>query len=373
MLSRSLPLFKTFGIQVKVHWSWLILGFLVASSLAMGWFPTLAPEHGNGAYWAAGVLGAIGLFLSIVIHEFSHALVGRSHQMPISNITLFLFGGVAQMEDEPPNPKAEFQMAIAGPLASVALAFIFLGLYRWSAQVEGSSLLQATLSYLASINIVVAVFNMLPGFPLDGGRVLRSILWYIKNDIVWATRIASGIGQLFGWLLMILGVVSLLVGQAASAIWSFLLGLLLMTFARSSYVQLVVKQTLHGKPATTFMDPTPLTVSPETPVSDLMRGFLNRSEQSIYPVISEDQEFLGCVDLSKARSMPEEEWNRHSVREIVQACEKDLQITPEEDAETALTRMSKSGHKELVVVRENRLIGILRQAAIIRYLSLREV
>lgn len=371
MLSRSMPLFKPFGIQVNVHWSWLILGFLVASSLAAGWFPVLVPGASAGMYWTAGIIGAVGLFFSIVIHEFCHALVGRAYKMPIENITLFLFGGVAQMEDEPPSPKAEFQMAIAGPIASVVLAGIFFGLYLLTDTGNQNNLLQATFSYLGSINLVVAVFNMLPGFPLDGGRVLRSILWHFKKDIVWATKIASGIGQGFGGLLIFLGAFSFFAGQIGSGIWAFLLGLLLMTFARSSYVQLLVKQNLHGKPAVNFMDASPRTVTPQTPVSDLLRDYLNHGEQSVYPVLNNDQEFVGCVAISEAKKIPEKEWSEHLVNEIAHECSSDQKITPETDAEAALSRMSKTGYRELIVVQGNKLLGILNQNALIRYLAIR--
>lgn len=371
MLKNSFPLMRTLGIQVKVHWSWLILAFLITSSLAASWFPNLAPGHSTTSYWMAGVLGAVGLFISIVIHEFSHAVVGRAYKMPIENITLFLFGGVAQLEDEPPSPKAEFQMAIAGPIASVVLALLFFGFHWGTLILGGPVLLQAVFSYLTSINLVVAVFNMLPGFPLDGGRVLRSILWHFKKDLLWATRIASGIGQGFGWLLMILGFVTLFANQNISGIWSIFLGLLLMVFARSSYLQLLIKQSLHGKPATTFMDSTPITVSPQTPVSELMREYLNHSEQTLYPVVTDDHTFVGCADLNRAREFPENEWGQHHVREITRECSVELQIAPEIDAEAALNKMSKTGYKELAVVSGNHLVGILHQNALIRYVTFR--
>jgi Zn-dependent protease/CBS domain-containing protein len=372
MFSRSLQLFRPFGIQIEVHWSWLILAVLIASSLATGWFPVMVPDSTTGAYWIAGTLCAMGLFLSILIHEFCHAVVGRSFQMKIDRITLFLFGGVAHLDDEPPSPKAEFWMAIAGPIASVVLAFSFFGLYVLATGQAWPPLLQAALSYLASINIVVAIFNMLPGFPLDGGRVLRAAIWQFKGNIVTATRVASGFGQFFGILLLMLGFFVLFAGGGVSGIWSILLGFLLITFARSAYVQVAVRQSLHGKSIERFMNRAPATVTPETPVSELMRDMINHGDQSLYPVVESSGELLGCVDPSDISSIPENEWPYHQVAEITRTCAPDRRIEPEQDAEKALMQMSRQGHRELIVVRDNRLIGLLTQSALMKYLTLRE-
>lgn len=368
--SRSLPILKVADIQIRVHWSWLILGLLVASSLATAWYPLLVPGRSAGIYWFAALIGALGLLISIALHELSHALVGRSHRMSVHNITLFLFGGIAQLDDEPPTPKAEFQMAIAGPLASLALCLVFLGLYLMTVEFQGSALLAATFSYFASINLVVAVFNMIPGFPMDGGRVLRSILWHFKRDLLWSTRIAAAIGQGFGLLLMGLALVNLFAGQGFGALWPFFLGLLIMGLARASYAQLLIKQTLHDQPAERFMDRAPFTVRPDTPISDMMNAYLNRDEQSVYPVIGEDRQFLGCVDLKEARKFPEREWKNHRVEEIVRDCSVDQQISGEADAEEALSKMTKTGARELVVVQDTRLLGVIKQTALLRYLSL---
>ncbi len=372
MLSNSLKLFEYRRIRIEIHYSWLLLGFLVASSLATGWFPNAAPGGSTGLYWLAAAISAVGLLISIALHELSHALVGQHFKMSIDRITLFLFGGVAQMNDEPPSPKAEFWMAIAGPIMSVVLAVVFFGFYEFSTQLGLSEVVQATLSYLASINVVVALFNMLPGFPLDGGRVLRSALWHFKKDVVWATRISSGIGQLFGIFLASLGVFSLLRGDFVSGIWGILLGFMLISFARSAYMQLMIKQNLHGRSIAHFMNPRPATATPETSISELMREFVNHEDQTLLPVVREDGALVGCVDPRVAGQFPENEWHRHHVAEVVQACTLDQQVEPDTDAQEALARMSKRGYRELVVVHGNHLLGVLSQAALIRYLSLRQ-
>jgi CBS domain-containing protein len=286
-------------------------------------------------------------------------------------ITLFLFGGVADLEDEPPSPKAEFLMAIAGPAASVVLTGVFAVGFTLAVDNSSSELLQALLSYLASINLIVAVFNMLPGYPLDGGRVLRSALWAFKKDIVWATRIASTIGQGFGFLLILLGLFSIARGQPGSGLWSSLLGFLLLSLARASYVQVLVKQTLHGKPAEDFMNTEPSIVHPETTITHLMQLALNQPDANLTPVIHPDGRFLGCADLKEARKIPEKEWSSHFVHEIIQPCRKETSIAPDTDAEKALTQMAQTGTGELLVIRDGHLLGVLTRSALLRYLSFR--
>jgi Zn-dependent protease len=374
MLENSLRLFRPFGIRVNVHWSWLILAVLISSSLATAWFPSLVPGLSAASYWTAGIVGAIGLFISILLHELCHAIVGRRYNLPINQITLFLFGGVAQMEEDPPTPKSEFQMAIAGPLASVGLsAFFTVGHELSGLWAEAPGIFRATLAYLASINFVVAVFNMLPGYPLDGGRVLRSALWYWKGDVVWATKIASGIGQAFGAGLIVLGAFSLFASGDLGGLWPVLLGLLLISFARTSYMQLLVRQSLHGKSASQFMNPAPRTFRPDTPVDAVMREFLNENDQNVLPVVADDNRLVGCVDLQAARSFPESEWRSHAVGEVTKAPPQEAAIGPETDAETALGRMAKNGVGELLVVDGQKLVGILNRSALLRYLSLRGV
>ena len=376
MMSHTFRILRVSGIDVRVHWTWLILAFLVASSLATGWFPVMAPGQTTNTYWSGAVFCSAGLFFSIVVHEFCHAIVGRAFKMPVEKITLFLFGGVAHLDDEPPNARSEFWMAIAGPAASVVLAFGFYGLQILATQ-NGSPLMwQAGLNYLASINIVVAAFNMLPGFPMDGGRVLRSLLWGIKGNMLWATKVASNVGQIFGGVLIALGLITLFRGAAISGIWGFTLGFLVIGFARASFIQLLVKKELQGRPAVNFMDPLPVTCRPETSVSDLMRGVLNRSEtangEAVVPVIGENCEYVGCANLRAAQKLPEREWSQHQVREIIQPLESDHLIDPDTDAEKALTQMTKKGYRELLIIRGNRLVGVLTQAALSRYLSLRQ-
>ena len=215
MLGNSVPLFRLLGFEVKLDFSWIFLAALVSWSLATGYFPQNLEGLSAGTYWWMAIAGAIGLFASIILHELSHSLVARQYGLPITGITLFIFGGVAEMEREPPTPRAEFMMAIAGPIASYLLAGIF---YLLSGIGSGSPLASVA-AYLALINFVLGTFNLIPAFPLDGGRALRAILWSTSGDLTGSTRRTATLGQMFGAVMIGLGLVSLFYGNTIGGIW----------------------------------------------------------------------------------------------------------------------------------------------------------
>ena len=205
MFGRSLTLFRLFGFHVQADMSWLVLAFLITWSLATGYFPFAFENLPPSLYWWMAVVGAAGLFASLIFHELAHSLVARRFGIPIKGITLFIFGGVAHMEEEPPSPKSEFLMAVAGPLASLLLATAFYAVGESGKILGWPEPLTGIAGYLSFINVVLVIFNMVPAFPLDGGRVLRAALWAWKGDLRWATRLASWFGSGFGIMLMVLG------------------------------------------------------------------------------------------------------------------------------------------------------------------------
>ena len=253
MPRRGVKLLNLMGFEVRLHSSWLILGLLVVVSLATSFFPLQFPGYTRAEYWGMAVGGVIGLLFSIVIHEFAHSVVARHYGIPMRGITLFIFGGVAEMGDEPPNAKSEFLMAIAGPLTSFVIAACSFGI---AAAISGAGTrgASAVFSYLAWINTILGIFNLVPAFPLDGGRVLRSALWAKQHDIVKATRIASWFGTAFGFLLMLLGVWSIFRGNFVGGIWWILLGIFVRGASEMSYKQVLYRRAMEERQLRELLD-----------------------------------------------------------------------------------------------------------------------
>jgi Zn-dependent protease/CBS domain-containing protein len=370
MFGKGLRIFSFLGIAVRVDWSWLIIAALVTWSLAVGLFPHQIAGLPEAFYWWMGIAGAMGLFLSIVLHEISHALVARAYGLPIKGITLFIFGGVAEMEEEPRSARAEFFMAGAGPLTSIVLAALSYGLYVLSDLLVWPLPVIGVLWYMAMINALLAVFNLIPGFPLDGGRLLRAVLWHWKGDLRRATRIASRIGAGFGTLLMVLGVARFLLSDWLGGIWSFLIGVFLRSAARSSYEQLLIRQSLEGTPIKQFMNPHPVTVTPDMPVDRLVEEYVLRYHHKMLPIV-EDGRLVGCVTMQQIKSAPREQWSALTVRDIAKTCAAANTVSPETDALKVLSLMNRTHVSRVMVAEDGRLVGILSLRDLLRFMAIR--
>jgi Zn-dependent protease/CBS domain-containing protein len=368
MFGRRITLFKMLGFEVRVDASWLIIAVLIVWSLAVGVFPYRLPGLSAATYWWMGIFGALGLFASIVVHEFSHSIVARRNGLPMKGITLFVFGGVAEMEAEPPDAKTEFLMALAGPLASVAIGVVF---YVIGAAAATSLPLEVltVISYLAEINWLLAIFNMIPAFPLDGGRVLRALLWQRSGNLVRATRTAAFAGSIFGALLMAGGLVQLFYGNFVGAIWWFLLGMFLRSVSAASYQRVLMQSVLEGEPVRRFMNPNPVTVTPDMSVQDLVENYVYKYHHKMFPVVTDSQQLVGCVSTEQVKQMPRNEWNRHSLREITQACSPQNTVTPDTNAANVLSIMSHEGDRGLIVVDNNRVVAFVSPQDLLHFLS----
>jgi Zn-dependent protease/predicted transcriptional regulator len=311
--------------------------------------------------------GTLGLFGSIVFHELSHSLVARRYGLRIRGITLFIFGGIAEMEEEPPGAKAEFMMAAAGPLASIVLGFVF---YTAGAVAGGWPVAaQGVIAYLAWINWILAGFNLVPAFPLDGGRMLRAALWHRKGNLRRATRIASAIGGGFGWMLMVLGVLQLFTGNFVGAVWWFLIGMFVRGASAASYQQVLVRVALEGEPVRRFMKPDPVAVGPDTSVQDFVDDFVYRYHHKMFPVVSDSQRLIGCITTAEVKRVPRSEWGRHTIGEILQPCSHRNTVGPDTDAAKVLPMMSKSGTGRLMVVENGRLLAVVSSRDVVNFLS----
>lgn len=370
MFRKSIKLFRAVGVDIRIDPSWFFLVALITWSLAMGLFPLRFPGLSPAAWWAMGFAGAIGLFLSILFHEISHSLVGRRFGINMKSITLFLFGGMAEMPDEPRRPKAEFWMAVAGPISSLVLAAVFYGLGRLVLAGGGSLPWFGILGYLALVNVFLAVFNLVPAFPLDGGRVLRSILWASGGDYDSSTRIATGVGAGFGVFLMVIGGLRILTGNPVGGIWWILIGLFIRASAQASLKHLALGRLLSHEPVRDFMNTHPVSVPADLSVHRLVDEFLYRYHHKSFPVTEGDR-LVGCVGLPQIRGIDRNAWDGTKVSEVMEACAGESLVSPEQEAEEALRRMNRTESQTLWVTESGRLKGVLSARDLLHHLSLK--
>lgn len=358
MFGKRWKIFELFGFTVQLDASWIVLALLVTWSLATGVFPQYYPGLPSATYWSMGMVGMIGLVFSIVFHEASHSLVARAHGMQIKGITLFIFGGVAELGDEPETARTEFLVAIAGPISSYFLAAVFFTLAWTFDRLEVGVALQGLGYYLAYINALLATFNLLPAFPLDGGRVLRAGLWYWKGNLRWATWIATRSGGVLGFALIFLGVLSIVAGNFIGGLWWFLIGLFVRQAADASFLQYMAREALAGEPVSRFMTPDPVTVPAATTLRAFVDDYVYRYHYDLYPVTREGR-LVGCVRTHDVKTLTPETWSHHVVSEIMRPPTPELTIAPSADALKALAQMRSSANSRLLVTEGGRLVGVL--------------
>ncbi len=358
----SLRIGKILGIPVEVNASWLAIFVLVAASLSFDYFPG---QFGwsAGLSLLVGVFTALLFFLSVVAHEMSHSVVARAGGIRINRVTLFLFGGVAEMAEEPHGPGKEFLMAVAGPGMSLVLAAAFFLTYTAARAVGASAVLWGPTQYLAMINLAVAVFNLLPGFPLDGGRVLRAILWKATGDLLKATLWASRVGQLIGYGMVATSVFGVL-SYGASFIWFGLVGWFLAVLADTSYRQQLAKARMGAVRVGDIMTPSPVVVPGDLSLEELAHGYFLGGLHSRYPVVS-DGRVVGLISLAGAKAVPRELWSQRTAED---AAEKNLQLLivgADESADSVLERLVADEPGALLVVSEGRVSGIVTRSDVL--------
>ena len=342
---------RTFGVELTADFSLLLIFVLIVTNLGFGAFASLHPEWGPVRVWSLALSAALLFFGSVVLHELAHALVGRAFGIPIKRITLFIFGGMTHAEREPPSPRAEFMMAAAGPVVSLSIAFASAALGSalvgpvaashaddaLSAMREAGPL-ATLLLWLAPVNLMLALFNLVPGFPLDGGRVLRSVLWWATGDLEKATRWASLMGQAFAWFLMACGAFLMfgyfvpgLGGGLVQGLWLMLIGWFLNNAARLSFQQVHIEKTLERVPVRDVMRSRVETVSPYLSLSTLVRDYVMNTNQSAFPVVQEDL-VVGLVQMEDVRRVPRERWDEVRVSEVMAPAGSIHTASPDDDA-----------------------------------------
>ncbi len=385
-MRNSLKVGRVFDVDIYVDWSWLFIFFLITWDLGTT-FMLLQPTWGIGRIWVIAILAALLFFVSVLIHELAHSLVAKAQGIPVRSITLFLFGGVSNIQREPTSPAAEFLIAIVGPITSFVIAVVLLFLAGINVApidtMTGTAKIIASLSplvmmllWLGSTNLLLAIFNLLPAFPLDGGRVLRSILWAVSGNLRLATRWASAIGQVIAWLLifagimMVFGVYIPILGTGlVNGLWVAFIGWFLYSAAIESYKQLVIHDILHDVPVARVMRPNPPTVPPNLSISSLVYDYVMKSDDYAFPVVDNGQ-LVGIVTLEDVRALPHDTWDSKTVREIMTPANKLVMATPEEDAAEALDKIMQQDVQQLPVVREGKLAGLLRRRDVVKWLQL---
>lgn len=382
--SWGIPLGRLFGVSVVADWSLLIVFAIIVVNLALAAFPAWHPEWSPVLSWLLAVVAAVLFFASVLAHELSHAVVGRMHGVPIRRITLFIFGGVAHMEEEPRSPKAEFLMAIVGPITSVVIGFvsILLGSMLASATLSGRDIenpalvmrsigpVATLLLWLGPINILLGLFNLVPGFPLDGGRVLRAVLWQATGDLEKATRWASRAGLAVAWALIIGGGVSMLLGSFAQGLWLILIGWFLSSAARASYQSLVVRRTLEDVPVTRIMRRRLERVPPDRTL-DAIVAESTASDQAVFPVEA-DGKLAGLVTPSDVRKVRPGMWPVTTASEVMTPVARVVTLPPTATADQAMQELARLDVDCIPVVEDGRVLGIVRRSDIVRWLALQQ-
>jgi Zn-dependent protease len=362
----SLKLFRIAGIDIGIHYTWFFIFFLITWSLAQGWFPQLYPGWDTATYWITGVVAALLLFVSVLVHELAHSLVAQARGMSVNSITLFIFGGVSNLEDEPEKPKIEFVMAIVGPLTSLILAGLFWGLAQVIANQKEP--LGAMLNYLAMINLLLALFNIIPAFPLDGGRVLRSVLWGTTGSLTRATNIAAMVGRVFGWFLIALGIFQLFTGNLIGGIWIAFIGWFLSNAAESGRQQVTLREQLADTKVKDIMDSELKTVDPQTSVQELVQNIMRKQYGRAVPVCSNGN-VLGIVTVTDIKGLPHDKWAETPVSEIMTR-QPLYSVSPEDDISSALQLITKRDINQVLILQKDKCVGLLNRADIVRHIQL---
>lgn len=372
---RGFSLFRIAGIQIRLDPSWILIFLLVLWSLSAGYFPRLHPDQDTATYWAAGLLATLLFFGSLLVHELSHSLVARHAGLEVPSITLFLFGGASEMTREPDDPRTELRIAIVGPLASFALAGLFgaVAFALDAAATEPPGMMRAVVGYLAWINVALGVFNMLPGLPLDGGRVLRAVIWWRSGSRLRGSRIASQAGRGLGIGLAILGGLQIFAGALLGGVWLILIGLFLRGLAGASFQSLVLRQSLQDATVRDVMVADPVMVGPEVSLQELVEDYVLAHGYRGFPVVEGDR-VLGLISIDRVREVAPEKRSSTRVGERLEPLEPSRCIEPGSSLSDAFERMSRTGERRLLVMEEgNRLVGLLTWTGLVRFLELRQV
>jgi len=359
------------GIDIRVHWSWFAIFVLLTWWLSEGFFQEVYEDWSKTQAWITSAVTTLLFFFSILLHELSHSLTARKLGLPVQNITLFIFGGVSSLGAEPSSAKQEFRVAIVGPLTSFVLGAVFGGLAAVGYLTDHENSPPAAIAeYLALINVAVGIFNLLPGFPLDGGRVLRAGLWSRSGNMLKATRWASVVGTWISFGLIAFGVVSILAGSFVGGAWFIVIGWFLRNASESSYQQLLFRQTLEGTRVGDIVNRAFVSAPPDATLQQVVVDYMLGHSQRCVPVVVAG-DLLGIVTMSDLRHLPRDEWDTTSVFRAMTPREKLLIVEPADDLTRALDLMATSDVHQLPVLDGRDFLGFVTRADVLRLIQIR--
>ncbi len=373
-MSGSFRVGRIAGIDINIHVSWLIILALLTFSLASGYFPAIYPGHANVTYIVLGLISTLLLFVSVLLHELAHSVVARARGLPVHSIVLFIFGGVSNIEQEPQTAGVEFSMAFVGPLTSLligAICYGFLFLFRGS-----QSPIVPVLTYLAFTNILLGVFNLIPGFPLDGGRILRSIIWKVTGNMSLATKVATMVGQAFAYLFIFFGIAQFFAGNGLNGLFIAFIGWFLLSAAHAARTQATLdtpegvltafESVLVSQVMTTSVVTTPANISLQRLVDEHL---LPQGLRSVF--VMQGDQLAGLITLSDVRHVPREQWSQTLVSQVMVPLERLHTIAPHQSLKEVLIMMNGENVNQLPVLLDGNLVGVLTRDAVLRSLEVR--
>ena len=373
MLRGGVPIGKAFGISLRLHYSWFVIFALVTWALAASYFnPTDYPTWSLSARIAAGLITSVLFFGSVLAHELMHSIVSQRQGVPVQSITLFFLGGVSQITSEPKQPKDEFRMAIVGPLTSLVIGGIFFGIYFGLRNVDtfAAQFVTGIAYWLGIINLFVGVFNLIPGFPLDGGRVLRSLIWWRSGNLKSATRVASNIGRAVGFIFIFGGIWFIFTGYWFNGILLALIGWFVESAAAGSYQQLLIQDMLKGHVASEVMSRDCVVIPPEITIDQLVHENILASGRRCFPVVSGSQ-IMGMMTLHNIKEVPRDQWSIETVKEAMTPFDKLKWVRPDEELSSVLRILTEDNINQVPVVQDNEIVGMVSRENLLNFVNIR--
>ncbi len=368
MFKSSIKLFRIAGIEIRLDLSWFIIFGLLVYYFGFSYFPSVLPGLNTGFIIIITIITVLLFFFSVLVHELSHSIVAKRRGIPVNRISLWVFGGMAQIEKEPDNPSSEFTMAIVGPLASFILALIFGTIWYFA---KDFPFISQPSAYLAQINLILGIFNLMPGYPLDGGRVLRSIVWRITGSLQRATFIAATAGRIFGFLLIAVGIFLFFVNNFLNGLWLAFIGWFLQSAAYMSYRQLVFDTSLKGIKVKDILKEEVVTVTKDITLRELVEDYFMKYRFSRFPVVTSahSQKLIGVISIHDIKAFPREEWDSTTVGEVVKSVSDSEIISPDEEVSTAFKRMTQNDLGHLIVMSGYRIKGMITKTDVMRFIQ----